>query len=39
MAGPGIVGGDGQVLGALFDQPVDQLIGLSHGAEAREQNG
>ena len=38
MAGTGAAGGDGQVLGALLDQPVDQRVRLAHGPEAREQH-
>ena len=39
MAGTGIVGGDGQVLGALLDQSVDQRVRLADGAEAGQQDG
>ena len=38
MADAGVVAGDGQVLGALLDQAVDQRVGLADGAEAAEQD-
>ena len=36
---PALLAGDGQVLGALLDQPVDQRVGLADGAEAAQQHG
>ena len=36
---PALLAGDGEVLGALLDQPVDQRVRLADGAEAAEQHG
>ena len=38
MADAGVVAGDGQVRGALLDQPVDQGVGLADSAEPTEQD-
>ena len=38
MTDAGIVGDDGQILGALLDQPLDQRVGLADAAEAADQH-
>jgi hypothetical protein len=39
VAVAGVVVDDGEVLGALLDQAVDQLVGNAGGAEAADQHG